>query len=434
MLIDEQALRDRSPSLFQFNEKLLQDPNRLYQFKKFVETEYADEHLSFYLVSGQGKGKAACTAPIRSHSRAPSARTRAACFFCSLFFFEKDVSQWRQLQSEAARRQRADEILTTYVRPGAEKLINIEERHLKQAVLFSVGILTPSHLSLVKGSLLWHVWRAFSFRQTQAMAKSFQDGNYKTLFDTAMDEVFKLMKLDSYQRFSRSVFFQAMLTGTAVKEDAFGEEVFVKFMELCTGRDQPWTPLKKKNEAESFEQQTADGHQLLKAVCEVRGTPAAVAAILVDAAKVPLWDKECLGSYELERFSDRFSTVYVAYKGSMMGASQTDFVLAQILREFSDGTVCIICRSLPNGHELVPEKKGFMRCRTDVGGWMLEKLEGEPPRTRITSIQEVDYSGAGKANKRTMDAAKARIIAIAGLREFVASYRPKEERRKSLII
>lgn len=50
VLVDEQALRDRSPSLFQFNEKLLQDPNRLYQFKRFVEQEYADEHLSFYLV------------------------------------------------------------------------------------------------------------------------------------------------------------------------------------------------------------------------------------------------------------------------------------------------------------------------------------------------------------------------------------------------
>jgi hypothetical protein len=310
----------------------------------------------------------------------------------------KDVSQWRQLVSEGARRQRADEIMSLYVRPGAEKLINIEERHLKNLI------------------------------------KSFQDGNYKTLFDTAMDEVFKLMKLDSYQRFSRSVFFQAMLTGTAVKEDAFGEEVFIKFMELCTGRDQPWTSLKKKNDAESFEQVTGDGNQLLKAVCEVRGTPAAVAAILVDAAKVPQWDKECIGSYELERFSERFSTVYVAYKGSMMGASQTDFVLAQILREFSDGTVCIICRSLPNGNDLVPEKKGFLRCRMETGGWMLEKLDGEPARTRITSIQEVDYSGAGKANKRTMDAAKARIVAIVGLRDYVATYRPKEDRRKSLII
>jgi hypothetical protein len=54
VLVDEQSidtLRNRSPSLFQFNEKLLSDPSRLYQFKKFVEQEYADEHLSFYLVS-----------------------------------------------------------------------------------------------------------------------------------------------------------------------------------------------------------------------------------------------------------------------------------------------------------------------------------------------------------------------------------------------
>lgn len=31
--------------------------------------------------------------------------------------------------------------------------------------------------------------------------------------------------------------------------------------------------------------------------------------------------------------------MYIAFKGSMMGAAQTDFVLAQIMREFSDGTV-----------------------------------------------------------------------------------------------
>lgn len=53
-----------------------------------------------------------------------------------------------------------------------------------------------------------------------------------------------------------------------VKDDAFGEEVFLKFMELCTGRDQPWSLIKKKNDVELYEQ-TLDGCQLLKAVCEV---------------------------------------------------------------------------------------------------------------------------------------------------------------------
>lgn len=70
------------------------------------------------------------------------------------------------------------------------------------------------------------------------------EGKIDQLFDVALNEVFKLMKLDSYQRFSRSVFFQAMLTGSTVKEDAFGEDVFLKFMELCTGRTQPWTSVK----------------------------------------------------------------------------------------------------------------------------------------------------------------------------------------------
>ncbi len=72
-----------------------------------------------------------------------------------------------------------------------------------------------------------------------------------------------------------------------------------------------------------------------------------------------------------------------------MGALATDFVLVQISRELrfvscvslcecvfvfvlcvgrshpplhSDGTVCIITRSLPNGDELVPKKKDFVRC------------------------------------------------------------------------
>lgn len=85
-VLDESKLRDRSPSLFQFNDKLLQDPARLYQFKKFVETEYADENLLFYL----------------------------------------DVSQWRALTSPAAKQQRGDEILSRYIRPDSEKLINIE--------------------------------------------------------------------------------------------------------------------------------------------------------------------------------------------------------------------------------------------------------------------------------------------------------------------
>ncbi len=131
VLVDEQALRDRSPSLFQFNEKLLQDPNRLYQFKKFVEQEYADEHLSFYLV--RKKKCVPCDRPCcpvsGSWEGAGQVVVSRCAHFC--FAFQKEVSQWRQLSSEAARRQRADEILTLYVRPGAEKQINIEERHLK---------------------------------------------------------------------------------------------------------------------------------------------------------------------------------------------------------------------------------------------------------------------------------------------------------------
>jgi hypothetical protein len=52
-----------------------------------------------------------------------------------------------------------------------------------------------------------------------------------------------------------------------------------------------------------------------------------------------LKQQESVVSYELERFNERFTTMYIAFKGSMMGAAQTDFVLAQIMREFSDGTV-----------------------------------------------------------------------------------------------
>ncbi len=47
----------------------------------------------------------------------------------------------------------------------------------------------------------------------------------------------------------------------------------------------------------------------------------------------------------------------------------------------------------------------------------LLQLSDDPPRTRITSVQQVDYSG--KANKRTLDAAKARIVAIVALRDFI---------------
>ena len=290
--------------------------------------------------------------------------------------------------------------MNRYVRPDAEKLINIEERHMKN------------------------------------MIKMAANGEYDTIFDVAMVEVYKLMKLDSYQRFSRSVFFQAMLTGTAVKEDAFGEEVFVKFMELCTGRDQPWTLIKKKNDASSYEQkESADSNiQLLKAVCDVNGPPSAVAAILTNPKLTPKWDKECIGSYELERFSETFATIYVAYKGTMLGAVQTDFVLAQITREFSDGTVCIINRSIPNGDDLVPEKKQFVRARMETGGWMLEPLAGNA--TRITSIQEVDYSG--KVNKRTLDAAKARMVSIVALREYLATNKPgavsDKDKRKSIVL
>jgi len=363
-LANEDDMRNRSPSLFSFNEKLLSDPHRLYHFKKFVESEYADEHLSFFL----------------------------------------DCSEWKQLRLPNAKKARAEELLDLYVRPGAEHQINIEEKHLKN------------------------------------MTQAAQEGKYDDIFEVAMSEVYKLMKLDSYQRFSRSVFFEAMLTGSAVKEDAFGEEVFLKFMELCTGRDQPWTSLKKKGDAELFEQAAASKSadsgklQLLKAVCEVAGTPQDVAEILGHPESMTKWDKDCMGAYEVERFSDTFAVVYVAYRGSVLGVAQTDFVLAQIRRDFSDGTVCILTRSIPNADDLVAEKKGFVRCHMETGGWMLDPVAKDPPRTRITSILELDYSG--KANKRTMDAAKARLASIVALRDFCSKktgpVSNRADRRRSL--
>lgn len=83
--VKEEALRARSPSLFEFNGKLLQDPTRLYQFRKFVEAEYADESLLFYL----------------------------------------DVTAWKAFKSPAAKTARAKELYDLYLMKGAAKQVNI---------------------------------------------------------------------------------------------------------------------------------------------------------------------------------------------------------------------------------------------------------------------------------------------------------------------
>lgn len=59
-------------------------------------------------------------------------------------------------------------------------------------------------------------------------------------------------------------------------------------------------------------------------------------------------------------------------------------------------------------------------------------MSDDPPKTKITSIQQVDY--AGKANKRTMESTKSRIVAIAGLRDFLSTYKASgdKEKRRSL--
>jgi hypothetical protein len=133
-----------------------------------------------------------------------------------------------------------------------------------------------------------------------------------------------------------------------------------------------------------------------------------------------------LGSYEVERYSEHFCALYVAFRGSRLGlvdllsVSQIDLVLAQIWRELPGGTVCILQRSLPQGDELVPCKKDFVRCRMETGGWMLElTTEGG---TRITCIQHLEYPG--KVSKRLKEQAKARISAIAGLQSFLSLKSP----------
>lgn len=66
------------------------------------------------------------------------------------------------------------------------------------------------------------------------------------LFDDVTSEVFKLMKNDSYERFSQSIFFDAMISGQFLKIATFGEEHFLNFVTLCTERHETWTPFGKK--------------------------------------------------------------------------------------------------------------------------------------------------------------------------------------------
>lgn len=244
------------------------------------------------------------------------------------------------------------------------------------------------------------------------------------------------MMYDSYVRFSRSVFFQSMLAGATVKEDAFGDEVFLKFIELCKGESQPWVLVKQKNATQVFEQ-TGGGAQLLKAVCDVRGSPLDLGAALIDPTLISKWDHDCVASYEVEKFSEKFCALYVAYKGASLGldvlsSQQIDLVLAQIWRELPGGTVCILQRSLPQGDDLVPKKKDFVRCRMETGGWMLENIEGQPDSTRITVIQELEYMG--KVSKRTKERTKSRIAAISQLRDYLQQREKQKDRRQSLII
>jgi hypothetical protein len=158
------------------------------------------------------------------------------------------------MTSKAGKFARAGELLARYITVGGEKQINIEAKYL------------------------------------QEVKKRYEAGQIDTMFDSAMEEVFKLMMLDSYGRFARSVFFQAMLLGASVKEDAFSDDVFLKFVDLCKGESHPWTLVKKKEAVEVYEQTSGDdGSQLLKAVCEVSGTPVELGRILIDPSLVPKW-------------------------------------------------------------------------------------------------------------------------------------------------
>lgn len=305
------------------------------------------------------------------------------------------MTQWKNMTNPNARQMRATELMKRYIDVGAEKQINIEAKFLHD------------------------------------VRRRFEEGNMDTLFDTALEEVFKLMMMDSYPRFSRSVFFQAMLQGASVEDDAFGDDLFLKFVDLCKGEAHPWTLVKQKTSVSVYEQTSVDdGSQLLKAVCDVVGTPAELGAVLIDPALIRKWDKDCLGSHEVERFSEKFCSFYVAYKGSRVGldlltVTQVDLVLAQIWRELPNGTLCILQRSLPQGDDVVPKKKDFVRCYMETGGWMLEKLDGPTDMVRITVIQQLEYSG--KVSKRTKELAKARIVAISGLQDYLRA-RKRESR------
>jgi hypothetical protein len=89
--------------------------------------------------------------------------------------------------------------------------------------------------------------------------------------------------------------------------------------------------------------------------------------------------------------SDRKITIeHSAYNSGSMMVSNRDFCVARTMGKLDDGSYYILSTSIT--HKDCPERKGFVRARVQISGWMLRPAD-DGKSTIVTTVSVVDPAG-----------------------------------------
>lgn len=93
----------------------------------------------------------------------------------------------------------------------------------------------------------------------------------------------------------------------------------------------------------------------------------------------------------IDRIADQIFIVWQRSKKISIVAAR-DFVNTIIVNQKPNGAI-YVCATDTNIPGLVPETKGVIRASAPFGGWRIEPLEGDPSKSRVSYMIELDLKG-----------------------------------------
>lgn len=353
-----------------FSRVFLQNPVSLRLFTRFLEGEFSQENLLFWLAVEDFKNECSRCQGGGGGKRGGGSEHHHKLLTRAKEIFEKYISG----TSEYA------------VNLGYNVVQSVQE---KMASLHQS--LTQHHHPHLHPQTQTHTQNQTPQPNQQQAPLQFYDIACD-MFGEAQDNVFQLMKMDSYPRFIKSDIYLELLQfrGHLDSNQRHPLEQMVSegFMHAAERQD-GWDDVKEQDGVIISRKKVADIY-CMRGVGIVEAPPSVVYDLVSDVSKRKQWDELYCAGHEVERLDNNLVVYYMSWNSPNKLAFNRDFVVLRVVRENKEEG-SFLCASKSVAHPDVPARQGFVRGEMESSGFIIRPCG--PSQSLVVYLAQIDPKG-----------------------------------------